>query len=83
MTTLLLISLIFLSFIIALRLGLFIGANIKKDFLEQYEKHTYYKGFENGIYYTIDSYEPELFKIQIAEKSYKEYKALQNGEIKN
>lgn len=43
------------------------------------EKEIYCHGFEDGIYYTIDEYNPELFKQEIAEMRYKEYKAIKHG----
>ena len=59
---------------ISFGVGLYLGSKVKVDFLQFYERETYHRGFENGIYYTINSYEPNLFKVQIADKSYKEYK---------
>jgi hypothetical protein len=49
----------------------------KKEDLD--EKEIYCNGFEDGIYYTIDEYNPELFKPEIAEMRYREYKAIKYG----
>lgn len=43
------------------------------------EKDIYCHGFEDGIYYTIDEYKPELYRPEIAERCYKEYKAIKHG----
>jgi len=55
-------------------------SNIAKENLE---KFFYFRGFEDGIYYTIDEYKPELFKKEMAENSYKEFKAILHGERKH
>ena len=47
------------------------------------EKSTYCHGFEDGIYYTLDEYNPELFRPEIAEQCYKEYKAIKHGPTKH
>lgn len=49
----------------------------KKEEIE--EKEIYCHGFEDGIYYTIDEYNPEMFRKEIAEVRYKEYKAIKYG----
>lgn len=47
------------------------------------EKEIYCHGFEDGIYYTIDEYNPELYRPEIAEMRYKEYKAIKHGPEKH
>lgn len=47
------------------------------------EKQVYCHGFEDGIYYTLDEYNPDLFRIEIAESCYKEYKAIKHGPEKH
>lgn len=47
------------------------------------EKEIYCHGFEDGIYYTIDEYKPELYRPEIAEMCYKEYKAIKHGPEKH
>lgn len=47
------------------------------------EKEIYCHGFEDGIYYTIDEYNPEMFRQEIAETRYKEYKAMKYGPEKH
>jgi hypothetical protein len=47
------------------------------------EKDIYCHGFEDGIYYTIDEYKPELYRPEIAEMCYKEYKAIKHGPEKH
>jgi len=36
------------------------------------EKEIYCKGFENGIYYSIGERNPDLFKVKVAENSFKD-----------
>jgi hypothetical protein len=47
------------------------------------EKEIYCHGFEDGIYYTLDEYNPELYRPEIAEMCYKEYKAIKYGPEKH
>lgn len=47
------------------------------------ERETYCHGFEDGIYFTIGEYQPELYRVEIAEMCYKEYKAIKHGPQKH
>lgn len=47
------------------------------------EKEIYCNGFEDGIYYAVDQYCPELYRPEIAEMRYKEYKAIKHGPEKH
>jgi len=55
----------------------------EKDRRLRDEKEIYCHGFEDGIYYTIDEYRPELYRPEIAEQRYKEYKAIKYGPEKH
>jgi hypothetical protein len=58
-----------------------VGRNARQQELN--EKEIYCHGFEDGIYYTIDEYNPELYRPEIAEMCYKEYKAIKHGPEKH
>lgn len=73
----------FFCFCIGLGVGFALAHKITKSRLNFDEKTTYCHGFEDGIYYTLDEYCPDLFRIEIAENSYKEYKAIKHGPDKH
>jgi hypothetical protein len=68
-----------LNFLIGVGTGFLICNYLVKTRQEFDEKTVYCHGFEDGIYFTIDEYNPDMFKIEIAENSYREYKAIKNG----
>lgn len=70
---------LFLNFLAGVTLGFLMCNHRTKKILEIDEKAVYCHGFEDGIYFTIGEYNPELFKIEIAENSYREYKSIKNG----
>lgn len=78
-----LIFALFFNFLIGLGIGFLMALKRIADIREQTEKETYCHGFESGIYYTLDEYCPEMFRIEIAEDSYKEYKAIKYGPEKH
>lgn len=43
------------------------------------EKNVYCHGYEDGFYLGWGEYDPEAFRIEIAEKAYHEYKGLKHG----
>lgn len=63
--------------------GALTGIAYRRTFVERdviyEEKETYFRGFEDGLYYALGEYQPELFKVEMAESCFKEYKALKNG----
>lgn len=67
--------------------GTFFGYHLCRRHIDlqntQGEKETYCHGFEDGIYYAIDEYRPDLFNIEMAETCYKEYKAIKHGPQKH
>lgn len=72
-------TVLFFNFLLGLCSGILIVSKRLKDIKEESEKEIYCHGFESGIYYTLDEYCPEMFRIEIAEDSYKEYKAIKYG----
>lgn len=78
---------VFFAVLIVAGFNFFVGAAItyvilthrKLQHQELNEKEIYCHGFEDGIYYTIDEYKPELYRPEIAEMCYKEYKAIKHG----
>lgn len=68
-----------LNFLIGVGTGFLLSDFLVKRHQELDEKTVYCHGFEDGIYFTIGEYNPELFKIEIAENSYREYKSIKNG----
>ncbi len=50
-----------------------------KKGIELEEKATYCHGFEDAVYYILDEYNPELYKPEIAERLYREYKSIKHG----
>lgn len=71
------------NFILGFVLGAFSKARFFSEKKQFEEKQVYCHGFEDGMYYTLGEYQPELFKIQMAENSYREYKAIKNGPEKH
>ena len=77
---------IFVIFFVAI-FNFFVGATVayvatlhrQRNLIDLDEKEIYCHGFEDGIYYTIDEYNPEMFRKEIAEVRYKEYKAIKYG----
>lgn len=47
------------------------------------EKELYCHGYEDGFYFGWGAYEPELFKKEIAEKAYFEYRGVKHGPTKH
>ena len=47
------------------------------------EKETYCHGYEDGFYLGLGEYDPTLFRKEIAEKAYCEYKGLKYGPTKH
>jgi hypothetical protein len=72
-----------LNFLLGLSSGFLIAMRRKIYVKEETEKEIYCHGFESGIYYTLDEYCPEMFRVEIAEDSYKEYKAIKYGPEKH
>jgi hypothetical protein len=62
-----------LSFVSGFFWGFFIKSIFSKYDKMIMEKEIYCKGFENGIYYCVGEKNPELFKIKVAENSFKEH----------
>lgn len=71
------------NFLLGLSSGFLIAIRRSNMIKEEAEKEIYCHGFESGIYYTLDEYCPELFRIEMAEDSYKEYKAIKYGPEKH
>ena len=71
------------NFVAGLCLGVILSRNSSAKKLDFEEKIVYCHGFEDGVYYSIGEYRPELFKINMAEQSYREYKAIKNGPSKH
>ena len=71
------------NFLFGLIAGGLIVTRRKLQIKEETEKEIYCHGFESGIYYTLDEYCPEMFRVEIAEDSYKEYKAIKYGPEKH
>lgn len=67
------------NFLLGLVVGLITRDNFVKKHREFVEKDTYCHGFEDGIYYAIGEYNPEFFRLEAAENSYREYKTLKHG----
>lgn len=67
------------NFVFGFLFGFTLNRMRSKLKIEHDEKTTYCHGFEDGIYYAIDEYNPELFRPEIAEMCYKEYKAIKHG----
>lgn len=68
-------------------LGFFIGyltryAN-EKEVVYKIEKEIYCHGYEDGFYLGLGEYDPELFRNEIAEKAYQEYKGIKYGPTKH
>ena len=64
-------------------IGFFIGyltrySHEQKQVL-QIEKEIYCHGYEDGFYLGIGEYEPNLFRKEIAERAYHEYKGIKYG----
>jgi len=74
---------LFFNFLLGVGVGFLTAMRRVIDIKEQTEKEIYCHGFESGIYYTLDEYCPEMFRIEIAEDSYKEYKAIKYGPEKH
>lgn len=47
------------------------------------EKEIYCHGYEDGFYLGHGDYDPEMFRKEIAEKAYQEYKGLKHGPTKH
>lgn len=47
------------------------------------EKDIYCHGYEDGFYLGNGEYDPDLFRREIAEKAYQEYKGLKYGPTKH
>jgi hypothetical protein len=83
MTFLILFVIAVVNFSFGLSVGYLACNMFHKQNTELDEKEIYCHGFEDGIYYTIDEYNPELFRPEIAEMRYKEYKAIKHGPEKH
>lgn len=63
--------------------GLILGYMFRKtddrSIAHAIEKETYCHGYEDGFYLGVGDYEPELFRKEIAEKAYCEYKGIKYG----
>ena len=74
---------LFLLVVINFCSGMFFGYNmsmfIKNNKTKSDEKTVYCHGFEDGVYHTLGEYNPDYFRVEIAENCYKEYKAIKNG----
>lgn len=71
------------NFLIGLVVGTLSSKLRVKHQIDFEEKSTYCHGFEDGIYYILDEYNPEMFKPEMAEQCYKEYKAIKHGPTKH
>lgn len=78
--------------VILLLLGIFISGfftgYICRCFDEGYitrriEKDVYCNGYEDGFYLGWGEYDPDIFKKEIAEKAYYEYKGIKYGPEKH
>lgn len=83
MTFLLLFVIATINFSFGLSVGYVASDLFARHKEELDEKEIYCHGFEDGIYYTIDEYNPELFRPEIAEMRYKEYRAIKHGPQKH
>jgi hypothetical protein len=63
--------------------GFFVGYTTRhmdeKYVVRKIEKDVYCNGYEDGFYFGWGEYDPESFRIEIAEKAYQEYKGLKHG----
>lgn len=68
-------------------LGFFVGYitryNHEKESILDAEKEIYCHGYEDGFYLGVGEYDPELFRREIAEKAYHEYRGLKHGPTKH
>jgi hypothetical protein len=68
-------------------IGFFIGYIARytheQEYLLDAEKEIYCHGYEDGFYFGIGEYDPELFRKEIAEKAYQEYRGLKHGPTKH
>jgi hypothetical protein len=72
-----------LNFILGTLVGYGISQEKTRIQAHMDEKEIYCHGFEDGIYYVLDEYRPELYRPEIAEMCYKEYKAVKHGPEKH
>lgn len=47
------------------------------------EKEIYCHGYEDGFYLGLGEYDPDLFRKEIAEKAYHEYRGIKHGPTKH
>lgn len=83
MTFLLLFVIATVNFSFGLSVGYAASGLFTRHKAELDEKEIYCHGFEDGIYYTIDEYNPEMYRQEIAEMRYKEYRAIKHGPQKH
>jgi len=68
-------------------IGVFSGYAIRlsheKEIQVHLEKEVYCHGYEDGFYLGVGEYDPDLFRKEIAEKAYQEYKGIKYGPTKH
>lgn len=47
------------------------------------ERSIYCDGYEDGFYFGLGEYDPEMFRKEIAEKAYHEYRGIKYGPTKH
>lgn len=78
---------VLLLVIVNLALGFFSGylsrfAREQQNMFE-IEKEIYCHGYEDGFYLGLGDYDPEMFRKEIAEKAYYEYRGIKHGPTKH
>ena len=71
------------NFVIGFVFGYVFRYNKETEQVNHNEKETYLHGYEDGFYLGCGDYEPEVFRIEIAEGAYQEYKGLKHGPVKH
>ena len=69
--------------ILGFAFGYILRGMVSLHAIEIEEKGIYCHGFEDGLYYTLGEYRPELFKKEFAERSYHEYRMVKHGQQKH
>jgi hypothetical protein len=71
------------NFIIGFFMGYVTRYRDEKNDQLQVEQEVYCNGYEDGFYLGVGEYDPSLFRREIAEKAYYEYKGLKHGPTKH
>jgi hypothetical protein len=55
----------------------------EKVLINDNERSIYCDGYEDGFYFGLGEYDPEMFRKEIAEKAYHEYRGIKHGPTKH